>query len=83
VPVEHVVVATAFKFRRLSVVGYLSERRIRCPTGCHRECDGNFRVCFPEGFFGASVVAESLKQGGGVLCASSFAPTVATQCGWL
>ena len=76
-PVEHVVVATAFKFRRLSVVGYLSERRIRCPTGCHRECDGNFRVFFPEGFFfGASVVAESLKQGGGVLCASS-------QCGSL
>ena len=48
VPVEPVVVATAFKLRRLSVVGYLSERRIRCPTGCCRECDGNFRVCFPE-----------------------------------
>ena len=30
VPVEPVVVATAFKSRRLSVVGYLSERRLRC-----------------------------------------------------
>ena len=78
VPVEPAVVATAFKLRRLSVVGYLSERRIRCLTGCCRECDGNFAFAFPEGFVGASVMAESLKQGGGVLCAGSFAPTVVT-----
>jgi hypothetical protein len=51
VPVEPVVVAIAFKLRRLSVVGYLSERHICCPPGFHRECDGNFRVCFPERVF--------------------------------
>ncbi len=70
VPVEPVVVAIAFKLRRLSVVGYLSERHIRCPPpGFHRECDGIFRVCFPKGLFGASVMAESLKQGGGgIMC---------------
>ena len=46
VPVERVV---ALKFRRLSGVGHLSEPRIRCPTGCHREYDVNSRAYFPEG----------------------------------
>ena len=44
-----VVVATAFKLRRLSVVEYLTERRIRCPTGCFRECDGNARLLSRKG----------------------------------
>ncbi len=69
VPVEPVAVAIAFKLRRLSVVGYLSERHIRCPPGFHRECDGNFRVCFPERVFRRVCHGGIAKtRGGGIMC---------------
>ena len=47
--IERVVAATVLKFRRLSGVGYLSEARIRRPTGCHLEYDVDLRAYFPEG----------------------------------